>query len=159
MANERWLIRLEAYLDGELTVEQAAAFTAEAQADPVLREELEARRADRILFRQVLAEDGGLAHMEIEPRVARPAADGRGGRIPWRNVGLGTAALAASVALLLLMPWSSRDQRGAEGPRSSLTRSGLVAAVRFGETPGRTLTLETGSADFTAGFGQATEGL
>jgi anti-sigma factor RsiW len=168
MVNEKWLIQLEAFLDGELSADQEQDFRERLKSNPELQAELLARQEDRALFRQTLGEDVGNIPLEMgdiqntEPRRMTRRADGRGRTIrmiPWRNVGLGLTALAASVALLLLIPWQSRDENGVAGPRSTITVSGQVVAARYGEEPGQTVVLETGAADFSAGNGQQVEGM
>ena len=158
MAGEKWLIELEAFLDGELEGAQEAALRQQLQHDAGLRQALAERQGERGLYRQALR-DG-----TQEPAPARPASHEMDNPFPrrrpvrWQTVGMGLA-LAAALGLFMLAPWKSRDIDGAEGPRSPFTMSGQVAAVRFGERPGATVILETGSADFTAVIGQRTEGL
>ena len=61
------------------------------------------------------------------------------------------AALAAVLTLALLAPTLLRNDHGAEGPRSPITRAGNVTALRFGEQPGETTVLEAGCYDLAVG--------
>jgi anti-sigma factor RsiW len=135
MARDDWPERLEAYLDGELDAGAAAAFTAETAADPDLRAALAGRRAFRDLARGALAD--GLPAAPAERAGTRRR---RGRRWP-------VLAIAATLALAIVVPALLRNEHGAEGPRSTITRAGQVAAVRFGERPGETVTLEAGWHD------------
>ncbi len=155
MARDDWPVRLEAYLDGELDPADAAAFEAETAADPALQAELAGRRAFREAARGALIGDpaagfAGLADPALHAG-RRPGALGThrgevGRRRPrsWQVL-----ALAATVAAALLVPRLLRNEHGAEGPRSSITRAGQVAAVRFGEQPGETVQLEAGVYDLS----------
>ena len=66
-------------------------------------------------------------------------------RARWAVLGL-----AAVLALALLAPTLLRNLDGAAG-RSTPVRSGQVVAVRFGEIPGGTVTLEAGCYDRSTG--------
>jgi len=150
MARDDWYTRLEAYLDGELDPAAEDAFAVEMAADPDLRSAAAERLAFRDHARSALSGDvppaladfaRGLGQEPIptltNPRDARPR--------PWRSWPV--LALAATLALAFLVPALLRNEHGAEGPRSTITRAGQVAAVRFGEQPGKTVTLEAGWHD------------
>ncbi len=60
-------------------------------------------------------------------------------------------ALAAVLTVAVLGPRLLRNIPGAAGPRSPITHAGQVVAVRYGEQPERTVTLETGVYDQRTG--------
>ncbi|MFO7653191.1 MAG: hypothetical protein R6X25_05145 [Candidatus Krumholzibacteriia bacterium] len=142
--------RLEAYLDGELDHAARAAFDAELDADPALRAALAGRRAFRETTRRAL---GDAQAVDLEALVCRPTASRKSDRFPhgsWRHA-WPALALAAGIALVALVPPLLRNDPGAEGPRSPITRAGQVVAVRFGEVPGGTVVLRAGVYDERTG--------
>ena len=150
MASENWRINLEAYLDGELPAQEADAFAAAAAADPVIGAEIEARLAMRKGWHQALGEPmtlaPGLLPTSVGPVRTRIPADRRPIKT-WIPV-----ALAACLALAVGIPHLLRNDNGAEGPRSTITRDGQVVAIRYGETPGRTVHLEPDAMELPAGL-------
>lgn len=154
MARDDWSERLEAYLDGELDRAETAAFEAETAADPALQAELAARRefrdrARRALLGETPADLADLARSLGRLAPIRPApSPGRPGRAGRRRV-WAALAIAASLGLILLVPALLRDRPAAEGPSIPITRTGQVVAIRFGEIPGETVVLQTGSYDLT----------
>jgi anti-sigma factor RsiW len=150
MARDDWHERLEACLDGELDPAAAAAFVAETAADPELQAALAERRAFRDRARSALAGDVPAALIDLVRRpgqatTATPMDRRDARRRPWRRWPV--LALAATLALAFVVPALLRNEHGAEGPRSTITRAGQVAAIRFGEQPGETVTLEAGWHD------------
>jgi anti-sigma factor RsiW len=160
MPNEKWLIQLEAYLDGELSSAERAEFEHVVAADATLQGEMEARLALRREWRSALDDEPPICAeaLLLQVRTTRPA-----GRRPTaqllpfsrqRSTRAATTALpwftwvapalAAGVALVLyLQPWL-RHPTGAAGPRSIITTAGQVAASRYGEIPGHSVTPPTG---------------
>lgn len=151
MAHDQKYIDLEAYLDGELAPEQAEAFAAALADDPELQAAHDARLADRRLFQEALGEDVAIADLaSTVPAAPIPfSGSARAKRLPYSRIGM---ALAASICLVILVPRVLRNDDGAEGPRSPITRSGQVAVVRYGEIPGETTVLETGYITLPAGL-------
>ena len=147
MARDTWRIALEAYLDGELPAAEAEAFAAQTAIDPQLQAELETRLALRDQWRRTLGEasDPEQGLDATKPRYSRLQA-GRTWK-PWIPV-----ALAACLAVAIGIPRLLRNDNGAEGPRSTITLSGQVAALRFGEIPDETAILETGFIELSAGL-------
>ena len=158
MTRDDWRVALEAYLDGELTAPEADAFADAVAADPAKGAELRARLAQRARWRRALGAPGDRDHPEaplfsgrISGRISGRFTD----RTPharnlhklWMPV-----ALAACLALAFGVPRLLRNDNGAVGPRSTITRDGQVAAVRYGESPGRTVRLESGSIELPAGL-------
>ena len=136
MARDAWSEQLEAYLDGELDTAAAAAFEAETNAVPELRRELAARQVFRVQARRAL-----LAEATAEWR--HPAQVPIRRRRRWPIL----AAAAAALAVIVLAPALRRLNENAGEPRPAITRAGPVTALRFGESPNRTLILETGCYD------------
>jgi len=141
MASDTWSEQLEAYLDCELDDEAAAAFAAETAASAPLRDDLEARRAFRALARGVLLDEKAPAPLIGSQRTAR-GEHSRASRRVWA-----VAAVAAALGLLLLAPTLARRSAPTSPPRLSDIRAGQVVAVRFGEIPNATVTIETGCYD------------
>ncbi|HOX25516.1 MAG TPA: hypothetical protein PLL30_11905 [Candidatus Krumholzibacteria bacterium] len=150
MGYDDWSERLEMYLDGELDDAAHAAFEAETAANPALATALAQRRAFRDEAR--LALTGGAVptladHAHVAARQPAPPKTKTQAARPRLERGWPLLAAAATLALAILAPTVLRDDRGAEGPRSAITRAGQVAAVRFGEEPGKTVMLEAGWYD------------
>jgi anti-sigma factor RsiW len=143
MASDTWGERLEAYLDGELDNEAAAAFEAETAASASLQAELESRRRFRALARGVLLDETAPAPLIGSPRTVR-GVHGRAARRVW-----GATAVAAVLGLLLLAPTLARRNAPTSPPRLPDIRAGQVVAIRFGEIPNATVTIETGCYDQT----------
>jgi len=141
MASDTWSERLEAYLDGELDDEAAVAFAAETAASAPLRAELEARRGFRALVRGALLDETAPVPLIGSPRKAR-GVHGRASRRVWT-----AAAVAAALGLLLLTPTRARRPAPTSPPRAPEIRAGQVVAIRFGEIPNATVTIETGCYD------------
>ena len=138
----QWHERLEAYLDGELDRVERTTFEAETAADPDLAAELEARRRLRDRTRAALGADLPEDLVDLARASGRrPRASTSRFRVDRRWV---VVALAATIALAIVAPRVLRDMTGADGHRSSITRSGQLVAVRFGEQPGETIELEAG---------------
>jgi anti-sigma factor RsiW len=169
MRPDAWNERLEAYLDDEMTPADREAFAAEVAADPELACRVQARRDFREAARSALRAGvpeglaagiaaGINAGVAAPPEDSRPGtAGGRGhagaGRVQrWRPSRRWAAvALAATLALAALAPTLLRNLDGAAGPRSTITRSGQVVAVRFGERPNAAVVLEAGCFDRSTG--------
>ena len=134
MASERWHEQLEAYLDGELDDDAADAFAAQVAASPELQAELASRQRFRAVSRRILGSDNVDTPMPAKAPTRRS--------ISRRSRVTAAAALAAAVGLLLLAPALAR--RRAPAPE---IRAGQIVAIRFGEIPGATVTLETGTYD------------
>ncbi len=151
MAHNEQHINLEAYLDGELSPQEAAAFKASLAADPGLQSELDERLAARREFRLALGEDIPADDLFRAAKTAQdpPIRMARVRRLPISRISL---AIAASICLVILVPRMLRNDNGAEGPRSILTMSGQVTVVRYGEIPGETTMLETGAIELPAGL-------
>ena len=143
MAREIWSEQLEAYLDGELDPRAAQAFEAETAADPELSRMLEERRSFRQDARHALGGDMPAELAPLARAMGRPVNRRRTGR-RWPLL-----AAAATLAVAVLAPTLLRNIHGAAGPRSTITRSGQVVAIRFGETPGGTVVLEPGRLQST----------
>ncbi len=139
-----------------MTPRETETFTAAVAADAELQAELTARRAERREFRRALGEEIPATDLRLAATAAparhAPRANVR--RFPLLRIGV---ALAASICLVILVPRMLRNDNGAEGPGSSLTISGQVAAVRFGEIPGETVVLETGAIELPAGLSRRLE--
>jgi anti-sigma factor RsiW len=176
MKPDPWQERLEAFLDHELDPTARDAFAAEAAADPEIAAALAARRRLREAARDALtvgvpADVTDLATAALRMGAAEPRAGAdtapddcldappaprpharlarawpRRPRARWAVLGL-----AAVLALALLAPTLLRNLDGAAG-RSTPVRSGQVVAVRFGEIPGGTVTLEAGCYDRSTGI-------
>ena len=153
MANDRRFIDLEAYLDGELAPAETVAFEAALEADAELRAELDLRLAERGEYRAALGEDVSSHTSTLDSEPVRPPLDlsSRLRRFPYSRTGF---ALAACLALVILVPRMLRNDDGAEGPRSTITMSGQVTVVRYGERPGETTVIETGAIELPAGLGR-----
>lgn len=132
MASDDWRERLEAYLDGELDAEAAAAFTAETAASPQLQSELAARQRFGTVVRGVLRGDA-------TPLLVTAMRRDRGPAMRRARIATAATALAAVLCLLLLSPRLVRQR-----VRATEIRAGQVVAVRFGEIPGATVTIRTG---------------
>src|SRR5262245_14668542 len=129
---------LSAYLDGELGSEQQQAVESAVVADPRLAEELR----DLALLRELLAGLPRQAPADVTARVmrrvrhrARLARAGRSLALgPVRAAAL-AAAIAASVLLMLVIPWRLRhDGRvpaGGHAPDPLAPRQALVGARRL----------------------------
>ncbi len=151
MLDKQQLIALEAYLDDELSPAQTQDFTALLATDLELQAALDERLAARREFLLALGEDIPLddpLQVVKTAEATQPTLTGVR-RFPYSRTGI---ALAASICLVILVPWMLRNDNGAEGPRSILTTSGQVAVVRYGEIPGETMTLETGAIELPAGL-------
>jgi len=152
MARDDWNERLEAYLDGELAPEEAAAFAAATAADPARQDELEARRRFRAAARDALGDEPALdVAALVRGAAAAPAPVGERTGPRWRRRAWPALALAAVLAVAVLGPRLLRNVPGAAGPRSTTIRAGQVTAVGYGEEPGRTVTLQTGVYDQRTG--------
>lgn len=162
MTRDDWGIALEAYLDEELTTKEAEAFADAVAADPAKGAELQARLAQRARWRRALGAPGDRDNPEV-PRLSGRISGRTSGRFPDRISGRMPnarnlhqlwmpVALAACLALAFGVPRLLRNDDGAVGPRSTITRDGQVAAVRYGESPGRTVRLESGSIELPAGL-------
>lgn len=117
--------RLSAYLDGELPPEEALAFEQELERDPELARELERLMTSDAQLRAAIdeaipdtADDATLNRLGLggrpQPAKALPvAANDRGPSRWWLPAGVGIAASAAALMLLLpsspSKPWESQD--------------------------------------------------
>lgn len=150
MSHDRqdWHVRLEAYLDGELDQVARQTFEAETAADPALQAELAARRRFRSQTREALSGDLPSDLAQLATAVGRrPRGESRF-RVDRRWVAV---ALAATLALVIVVPGVLRNQLGVAGSHATITRSGQLVAVRFGEIQGDTIELEAGCYDLDHG--------
>ncbi len=143
MKPDNWRITMEAYLDGELDEDQTRAFEELSAADPLVRDELELRTALRASWRRALRNDERIP----APKASRSAAQ----RPSVRRLAWFPVALAASLLLVVGLPRLVRVLDHQSAPQTALIRSGQVAAIGFGERPGRTVFLEPGVADLPLG--------
>ncbi len=151
MEHNKQHTNLDSYLDGELTPLEIETFESALQADENLQAELESRQMDREIFRLALGEKISADDFSLDSiALQEPAVQKTGRRIPaLASIGLATAAC---LCLVILVPRMLRNDSGAEGPRSVLTISGQVTALRHGEIPGETAMLETGFLELPAGL-------
>lgn len=152
MAHDSWYERLEAYLDGELDAGARVAFEEETARNADWSAELKARLGFREEARQALR-----GEVPEDLFTARNATEASPGQAPARvlpfprNRLRPLLALAAVLVLVILAPRLLRNERGAEGPRSTITIDGPVTALRFGETPDQTARLRAACFDLAAG--------
>lgn len=145
MADDRRHEQLEAYLDQQLDADEIAAFEAALAADPDLARELDERRAFRREARAALADSDdldldALAHSVAASSASPPSSRPRA----WRRARWPMLAAAAVLCAAVLGPRLLRDDPGAPDQHPTMTRSGQVVALRFGEQPGAAIHLEAG---------------
>lgn len=150
MKHERWEEQLEAYLSGELDEEARESFETETAANPEWKAALASRQAFSLAARAALRDEPAADLQELAVRSLRAGrVAGRRQAAPRRRIWISLAA--AVLVLAAFLPVLLRNFDGAAGPRSSITRSGQLVAVRFGEMPGETVRYEAGCFDQSYG--------